>query len=45
MSEITVNGTEKHVDNYGPVNQVQKDIQSPMRRIGGPGMASARDDS
>lgn len=45
MNELTVNGAERHVDNYGPMKQVQRSIQSPMGRIGGPGMASARDDS
>ena len=45
MSERTINGAERHVDNYGPMKQVQKGIQSPMGRIGGPGMASAGDDS
>lgn len=39
------NGREKHIENYGPVKQVRKSIQSSMGRTGGPGMASARDDS
>ena len=39
------NEAEKYVDNYGPVKQAQKGIQSPMGRIGGPGMASARRNS
>lgn len=39
------NGSERHVDNYGPVKQVQKGVQRPMGRTGGWGMTSARHNS
>lgn len=38
-------GLERHVDNYGPVKQVQKGIQRPVGRTGGRGMTSARHNS
>lgn len=39
------NGSERHVDYYGLVKQVQKDIQRPVGRTGGQGMTSARHNS